>query len=282
MNRPAASTPAAESSLIPASGGWHSTHTFYSWNRAGLAGLPADRLAAGRDALIAALDPASSEAPRRLQLWIISGAKADFGVMALDPDPLKIDRVHQRLMAGPLGPALAPTYSFVSLTEISEYVFTPEQFGARLVAEGETEGSPAYQTKVKAYADRLEGMNRQRLTPDFPPYPNVCFYPMNKKRKVGENWFLLPKEERSRLMAEHAKSGMAFAGKVSQLITVGLGVEDWEWGVTLWAANPDYLKQIVYHMRFDEASARYAEFGPFYAGSVATAAEMLDHCLIGR
>ena len=92
-----------------------------------------------------------------------------------------------------------------------------------------------------------------------------------KKRKVGENWFTLPKEERSRMMIEHARSGMAFAGRVSQLITVGLGLEDWEWGVTLWAANPDYLKEIVYRMRFDEASARYAEFGPFYTGYVAGA-----------
>jgi chlorite dismutase len=239
------------------------------------------RLAAARDAVIATLDPSSSDAPLRLQTWIVSGAKADFAVMALDPEPLKVDRVHQRLMASPLGPALTPTYSFVSLTEISEYVFTPEQYAARLVSEGETEGSDAFNTKVKAYSDRLGAMNKQRLTPDFPPYPNACFYPMNKKRKVGENWFLLPKEQRTAMMAEHAKSGMAFAGKVSQLITVGLGLEDWEWGVTLWAANPEYLKEIVYGMRFDEASARYAEFGPFYAGYVASPAEMLDHCLIG-
>jgi chlorite dismutase len=124
-------------------------------------------------------------------------------------------------------------------------------------------------------------MNKQRLTPDFPPYRSMCFYPMNKKRKVGENWFLLPKEERGKLMIEHARSGMAFAGKVSQLITVGLGFEDWEWGVTLWAANPEYLKEIVYRMRFDEASARYAEFGPFVVGYVATAEEILRHCQIG-
>jgi chlorite dismutase len=73
---------------------------------------------------------------------------------------------------------------------------------------------------------------------------------------------------------------MAFAGKVSQLITVGLGFDDWEWGVTLWAVNPDYLKDIVYRMRFDEASARYAEFGPFLAGYITTAEQMLDHCAI--
>ena len=103
---------------------------------------------------------------------------------------------------------------------------------------------------------------------------------MNKKRKVGENWFLLPFEERNRQMAEHAKSGMTFAGKVQQLITVALGLDDWEWGVTLWAKNPQFLSHIVYRMRFDEASARYAEFGPFYIGYVSSAADILAHCQI--
>ena len=83
------------------------------------------------------------------------------------------------------------------------------------------------------------------------------------------------------MMAEHAKSGMTFAGKVTQLITVGLGLEDWEWGVTLWARNPQFLKDIVYRMRFDEASARYAEFGPFYTSYIVTPEEMLDHCRVG-
>jgi chlorite dismutase len=280
MNRPAASTPATEISRLPASGGWHCSHFYYTFNRDRLADMPSEHVAAGRDALIATLDPAHKGGPLRLQTSIVFGAKADFGLMVMDRDPLVVDSVHQRLLAGPLGPAIEPGYSFVSTTEISEYVMTADQYGARLIAEGETEGSPVYQTKLKAYADRLVHMNRQRLTPDFPPYPNTCFYPMNKKRKVGENWFLLSKDQRMKLMSEHAKSGMAFAGKVQQLITVGLGLEDWEWGVTLWATNPEYLKDIVYHMRFDEASARYAEFGPFYASYICTPAEMLNHCLI--
>ena len=103
---------------------------------------------------------------------------------------------------------------------------------------------------------------------------------MNKKRKVGENWFTLPVAERSRLMSEHARSGMKFAGKVTQLITASTGFDDWEWGVTLWARNPQFLKDIVYTMRFDEASARYAEFGPFYVSYVTTPAEMLRHCRV--
>jgi peroxiredoxin len=280
MQRPAHTSESIPPSLVPAGGGWHCSHLYYSFDRRALGQLTSDARAAGSRDLAAALDPVGPDAPIRLQTTVTSGQKADFGVMLLDTDPLKIDRVHQRLMAGGLGAAINPRWSFVSLTEISEYVQSPEQFGERLAAEGMDPNSAEYKTRLKGYSDRLVDMNRQRLTPDFPPYRATCFYPMNKKRKVGENWFMLPKEERSRLMIEHARSGMAFAGRVSQLITVGLGLEDWEWGVTLWAANPDYLKEIVYKMRFDEASARYAEFGPFYMGYVASVAEILSHCMI--
>jgi peroxiredoxin len=267
-----------EPSLEPTSGGWHCSHLYYSFDREKIHQLSESQLREVCDLMIASLDPAGKEAPLRIQSFVVSGHKADFGVMMLDPDPLKIDRVHQRLMAGILGTALVPGYSFVSLTEISEYVQSPEQYGERLVAEGQEAGSDELAARVKAYADRLGGMNRQRLTPEFPSYPAMCFYPMNKKRVGKENWYALSKEERSALMIEHARSGIAFAGKVSQLITVGIGLEDWEWGVTLWAANPDFLKEIVYRMRFDEASARYAEFGPFLTGYIATAEEILTHC----
>jgi peroxiredoxin len=261
--------------------GWHCTHAYYSFNRAVLADMSAEEIATAKAEACAVLNPEGPDATQRLQTSIVSGHKADFGLMLMDSHPLKIDGVHQRLMASRLGPALTPTYSFVSITEISEYVPTLEQYSARLVEEGEVEGSPAFNAKVKAYGDRLPMMNRQRLTPEFPPYPATCFYPMNKKRKVGENWFTLPFPERNKMMAEHARSGMAFAGKVSQLITVGVGLEDWEWGVTLWAKNPTFLTNIVYKMRFDEASARFAEFGPFYTSYITTPQEMLSHCRIG-
>jgi peroxiredoxin len=261
--------------------GWHCSHFFYCFDRGVLAQLGPEAVCAGRDEAIAILNPAAEGAPQRLQTSVVSGHKADFGLMVMDPNPLKIESVHQRLLACKLGPALAPTYSFVSITEISEYVPTIEQYGKKVVEEGDAEGSPAYSAKLKAYGDRLPIMNRQRLTPEFPPWPATCFYPMNKKRKVGENWFLLPFEERSRMMSEHAKSGMTFAGKVQQLITVSVGLDDWEWGVTLWAKNPQFLTHIVYRMRFDEASARYAEFGPFYTSYIMPPAEMFNHCRVG-
>ena len=268
-----------EPSTSPASG-WHVTHSFYTFDHARLAALPAVVRAAGCEAFAAALDPAATGGPTRLQSWIVSGHKADFGIMVLDPSPLAVDAVHQRLLAGPLGPAIVPTYSFVGLTEVSEYVPTVEQYGQRLIEEGEQADSPAWKAKVQGYAAREDAMRKARLEPDFPPWPNACFYPMNKKREVGENWFTLPFSERSRLMAEHGRTGMSFGGRVTQLITVSVGLDDWEWGVTLWARRPEYLKEIVYTMRFDEASARYAEFGPFYAGSVGSPAEILAHCRV--
>ncbi len=100
---------------------------------------------------------------------------------------------------------------------------------------------------------------------------------MNKIRIPGANWYLEPFSVRSALMAEHATSGIRFAGRVSQLITASTGFDDWEWGVTLWSRAPEHIKDIVYSMRFDRASAKYAEFGPFYVSYVMSAADMADH-----
>ena len=277
--RPGATSPSDEMSLEP-SKGWHVTHSFYTFDRSRVAVLGAAELVEGMREFAAVLDPAGPQAPRRLQAWLVPGHKADFGVVAMDPSPLSVDDVHQRLLSGPLGTAITPTYSFVGLTEVSEYVPSVEQYAKRLIEEGEIADSPAYKAKVQGYASREDAMRKARIEPDLPPWPNACFYPMNKKREVGENWFSLPFEERSRLMAEHGRTGMSFGGRVTQLITVSVGLDDWEWGVTLWARRPDFLKEIVYTMRFDEASARYAEFGPFYTGYVATAAEILAHCRI--
>jgi len=216
-----------------------------------------------------------------LQVGLVSGHKADFSVMAMDPDPIRVESVHQNLLSTQLGSALETTWSYVSLSEISEYVQSIETYRQRLTRSGES--SDTVETKVAAYEKRLVKMNYQRLTPDFPNpmYPVSCFYPMNKWRYPGANWFSLSSSQRHKLMSEHARSGMKFAGKVTQLITVGVGLDDWEWGVTLWATNPIHLKQIVYDMRFDEASAKYAEFGPFYTSYIATPQQVLEACRVG-
>jgi len=274
-----ASPPPQEVSLRPDQG-WHCSHLFYRWNRAALCDLSSADRDNGVAEVARILDPQAAGAPERLQTSVVAGHKADFALMVLDPDPLVIDGVHQRLLASDLGPAIEPVWSFVSLTEVSEYVPSVEQYGQRLIEEGESADSPAYQAKLKAYEGREVMMRRQRLQPEFPPWPSTCFYPMNKIRHPQANWFTLDVAERNRLMAEHGRTGMTFGGRVTQLITVSVGLDDWEWGVTLWARNPEFLKEIVYRMRFDEASAKYAQFGPFYTSYVMTPARMLEHCRV--
>ena len=129
-------------------------------------------------------------------------------------------------------------------------------------------------TEISEYAQGVpEEMKQARLYPQLPPEgkPAFCFYPMSKRRGDVSNWFTLPYDDRKELMYAHGASGRKFAGRVLQVITGSTGIDDFEWGVTLFAVHPDDLKEVVYTMRFDEASALYAEFGPFYTGMVAPA-----------
>lgn len=270
----------AEVSQLSPEPGWHCSHFFYSFEREPLGRMPTAQIEQGRMDFCRILDPDRPEQPQRMQAGLVAGHKADFSLVMMDPDPIKIEGVHQELIASPLGSALRTMYSYVSISEISEYVQTAEQYAAKLIQEGESPDSSTFKTKLNSYQQRLQKMNYQRLTPDFPEWPVSCFYPMNKWRLPQANWFMLAASKRQELMNEHARSGIKFAGKVSQLITVGVGLDDWEWGVTLWAVNPMYLKRIVYEMRFDEASAKYAEFGPFYTSYKATASQILSACRI--
>jgi chlorite dismutase len=115
---------------------------------------------------------------------------------------------------------------------------------------------------------------RARLHPKIPAARFLCFYPMDRKRGEDKNWYRLPIEERQRQMAEHGEVGRRYAGKVQQVITGSIGFDDWEWGVDLFADDPLIFKKLIYEMRFDEASALYAEFGPFYVGLQFSPAEI--------
>ncbi|HET7487079.1 MAG TPA: chlorite dismutase family protein [Acidimicrobiales bacterium] len=176
--------------------------------------------------------------------FAVLGHKADLGFLALGPDLWRLRALQTALTAA----GLVVTDSYVSLTEVSEYA----------------KGMPA------------ELLN-PRLYPKLPPegMPAICFYPMSKRRTVEGNWYTLPYDDRERLMFEHGTSGRAFKGRVLQLVTGSTGLDDWEWGVTLFAVRPDDLKECVHSMRFDEASAVYAEFGPFTTGLVGEIEQIL-------
>ena len=270
----AASIPAT---LVPEGGGWHFLHLYYRLDRAALARLTPAARAEGRREVIAALDAARASAGLQLQSFAVLGHKADFGLMMAGTDLRAIHAVQMAVQGSAIGAAIVPTYSFYSITEISEYVPDVEAYGKMLREREQLDPeSKVYATKLNAYAERLVPMNKQRLTPEFPDWPCLCFYPMSKMRDGDQNWYTLPFAERNDLMSQHGKSGMRFAGKVTQVITASTGLDDWEWGVTLWGKNPSYLKDIVYTMRFDESSAKYALFGDFYFGYLLPASDLLD------
>lgn len=118
---------------------------------------------------------------------------------------------------------------------------------------------------------------RRRLEPRQPEHmPYVCYYPMDKRRNPDQNWYTLPLATRADLMAAHGAVGRRFAGRILQVISGSMGLDDWEWAVTLWAADPLEFKAIIGEMRYDGASAEYAEFGPFLVGRRVSGAEIAD------
>jgi len=263
-------------SLVPEAG-WHFLHLYYRVDREKLSSLSDDERRRGREEIEKVFGAKAPDGPDQIQCFAVPGHKADFGVIMAGTDLKAVHGVQLAIQASAIGPALIPSYSFYSISEISEYVPDAEEY-ARILREREgldPEGN-VFQTKLATYTKRLEPMNHHRLYPVFPDWSCLCFYPMSKTRSGAENWYMLPFEARSLLMSQHAKSGMKFSGKVSQVITASTGLDDWEWGVTLWSKNPLYLKDIVYTMRYDESSARYALFGDFYFGYILPPAELLD------
>lgn len=200
----------------------------------------------------------------QLHLFSVLGHKADMMVMALDRDLSALRRLQTRIAASEAASALDLTYSYLSLTESSEYTPTPDEQRARFEAEGMT-GEDLDRRAAKE-AERLAEYNRHKLYPDMPAWEVACFYPMSHRRDGDDNWYSLPFAERRRLMHDHGRSGRAYTGRVLQLVSGSTGIDDWEWGVTLFAHDVADIKDIVYTMRYDEASARFAEFGPFLIG----------------
>ncbi len=216
--------------------GWGVLHLFCRLPTGAGGGAPVN---VDRHAIVQAVKAAESDEVQVVTVAVL-GHKADLGFMALGADLWRLRRLQADIQAA----GLVVADSYVSVTEVSEYAA----------------GVP-------------DELKQARLYPKLPPegLRAFCFYPMSKRRGdvPGSNWYLTPFEERKDLMYAHGAVGRTFAGRILQVVTGSTGIDDWEWGVTLFGANPDDLKECVYRMRFDEGSARFGEFGPFVTGLVA-------------
>jgi len=245
--------------------GWYALHQMFAldWARLradGAAGL----FAAAAESLFAELAASVGEGEGWSEpVRLVGAGGADFMFVHFRPTLDALAEVQRRVSSSPLSPYVALVYEYLSVTEAGLYHATAD------AAKAAEPGSEAFKQHI-AEAQAAEAASahvRSRLYPEVPEGMRyVSFYPMTKRRAEGQNWYALDVRERSRLMREHGMTGRRYAGRVFQVITGSVGLDDWEWGVTLFARDPLEFKRIVTEMRYDEASAVYGEFGRFFTG----------------
>lgn len=258
--------------------GIHVMHLFYRIDRVRWAELGKSE-AANTLARLEKLCAANANAshPRLVTYTNISG-KADLMFMLYAAELGQVAQLHRDLEACFAPGVLVPVFNYLSITELTEYMPTEEE-SRRMLVEHEklSPDSEAFKTRMAEANKRRADYEHYRLYPELPDWEVMAFYPMSKRRVGSDNWYSLDFETRKKLMGGHARVGRKFAGRVSQLITGSVGLDTWEWGVTLMAHQLDSVKEIVYEMRFDEVTARYGEFGPFYINLRLAPAELWQH-----
>lgn len=229
--------------------GWYALHDFRTidwsaWKDAS----PEDREEAlhGLRQMAAEWEEAEERKAGSLAMYAIVGQKADLVFMHLRETLEELNAIENAFNRSAFARFTRKAYSYVSVVELSNYM-------------GQPGVDPMQVPEIAA-----------RLKPILPKTNHICFYPMNKRRLLQDNWYMLPMEDRKAMMRSHGMIGRSYAGKVKQIITGSVGFDDWEWGVTLFADDALQFKKLVYEMRFDEVSARYGEFGPFYIGNRLT------------
>lgn len=247
--------------------GWAVIHLFYRIDRLRWRALTADERSAAISEASEWLERCSQE--DGLQMIPFAGVtKFDVGFTAVHPDVWRVQQLTQEVAATAFGACLQPVYSFLSMTEASEYITSELDWTKLLIEEEKLDpADPAFGERIQSLRKRTAMYSESRLHPSLPDnYPLLCFYPMAKARRDADNWYRLPFEERKKMMIAHGNAGRRYASRITQLITTSTGIDDWEWGVTLFSRDLRAFRDIVYELRYDPASAIYGLFGEFYIG----------------
>ena len=211
--------------------------TWWAWPPADRDAALAERLALWKEWRAIEASHAGS-----VGVYAVAGDRADFLAIHLRPTLDELIDLKASLQKTKFYAVERARYSYISVVELATYV---------------AKGNPDPETNAEL---------RARLRPMLPVRHAVCFYPMSKRRQGEDNWYMTDRAVRAHLMRGHGAVGQKYSQRVTQIISGSQGLDDWEWGVTLLADDPIWFKKLVYEMRFDEASARFAEFGPFFVG----------------
>ena len=223
------------------------------------------------DRVLAAMEtPAEG---RQSAVFSMLGHKADLLFLHFRRSFEELNQAQLELARLALGDYLEPAASYLSVVELGLYESSAKVYG-ELAAQGVQPHSGEWNREIEAVLARQRQAMAPRLWPEIPGAKYLCFYPMDRRRGESVNWYRVPMADRQRMMHEHGLVGRRYAGEVRQIVTGSIGFDDWEWGVDLFAGDPLVFKKLIYEMRFDEVSAVYALFGPFYVGVRLPAAEL--------
>jgi len=223
------------------------------------------KIAADATAVLRSLERSAPEAPVRSALYSQLGHKGDLILIHFRESLDALNQVELSLAQTDFYGYLTPTHSYVSVVELGLYESTRKTYEAAS-AKGLETHSPEWNAEIANSLERSSAAMAPRLFPAVPEAKYLCFYPMDRKRGEQANWYTVPFADRQRMMHEHGLIGRRYAGEVKQIISGSIGMDDWEWGVDLFAEDPVVFKKLIYEMRFDEVSAVYALFGQFYIG----------------
>ena len=245
--------------------GYAVLHQFFRIKRDRLQGHPTSAVAAMADEVGAAIIAMGKREDGDSAVFTQIGHKGDLIAIHFRRSLDELEAAQRTIANLALSEFLEQSSSYLSIVEIGLYETTVKlhrELAERGVEPHSAEWRAAVDTELAAQRTKLGA----RLWGKIPDRRYVCFYPMNKRRHGADNWYMLSIAERQRLMHEHGMIGRRYAGQVNQVISGSIGFDDWEWGVDLFADDPLVFKRLVYEMRFDESSARYAEFGQFFVG----------------
>jgi chlorite dismutase len=224
-----------------------------------------DRVASDAVAALKHIERDDVDAPIRTALYSQLGHKGDLILIHFRDSLEALNQVELSLAQTELYGYLTPVHSYVSVVELGLYESTRKTYEAA-AAKGLETFTPDWQAEVATTLARQAGAMAPRLFPAVPEAKYLCFYPMDRKRGEQINWYTVPFADRQRMMHDHGMIGRRYADQVKQIISGSIGMDDWEWGVDLFAEDPVVFKKLIYEMRFDEVSALYALFGQFYIG----------------
>jgi chlorite dismutase len=223
------------------------------------------RIASEATAALKKLERADADAPVRTALYSQLGHKGDLILVHFRDSLEALNQVELDLAQTAFYDFLEARHSYVSVVELGLYESSRKTYEAASAKGFETH-SAEWNAEVEVSLKRGAEAMKPRLFPAVPDTKYLCFYPMDRKRDEHKNWYTVPFSERQRMMHEHGLIGRRYGDVVRQIISGSIGMDDWEWGVDLFADDPVVFKKLIYEMRFDEVSAVYALFGQFFIG----------------